>query len=258
MKTIAVANLKGGVGKTTLAVNLGAALSRLGRRVLLVDLDPQANLTDHLGVDFRDICGVEHYFQGEEALPDVRLCYTENLDFLPAGKELVQMESRLQKMPLGNADRYFTIRNAFNKSTLDYDYIVLDCPPSMGLLTINALSYVDYVFLPIQCHYFALKGLGKMLALIDAVKQKYNADLDVGAVIPAMYDRRNRISKFVINRLQDHFNGKLTDAKININIKLAESPRYGKTIFDYQPRSIGAQDFQQLAEEIVARFEVVR
>lgn len=254
MKTVAVTNLKGGVGKTTVAVNLGAALAREGKRVLLVDLDPQANLTDHLGINFREVTGVEALLEKKAAFRDARLQYWENLDIIPAGKELAKLETVLQNMPPTKSTRYYIIKSAFEQAGLDYDYLFVDCPPSLGFLTINALAYVSKVFVPVQCHYFALRGLGKMLALVDIVKQKYNRDLRIGAVIPVMYDKRNNASQFVIDQLKDHFGNRLTGSKIRINIALAESPRYGKTIFEYQVNSAGAEDFKGLAREILQKY----
>ena len=256
MKTIAVTNLKGGVGKTTVSVNLGAALAKEGKRVLLVDLDPQANLTDHLGINFREVRGVETFLENKISFRDTKLTYEENLDILPAGKDLAKLETALQNMPPAKASRYLMIKNVFEAQRFiyQYDFIILDCPPSLGFLSINALSYVSKVFVPVQCHYFALKGLGKILALIDIVKQKYNRDLRIGAVIPVMYDKRNKASEFVIGQLREHFGNRLTEAKIRVNIALAESPRFGKTIFDYRANSAGAEDFKSLASEIVKRY----
>ncbi|MGH1364620.1 MAG: ParA family protein [Calditrichia bacterium] len=252
MKTIAVTNLKGGVGKTTVSINLGAALSRLGKRVLLVDLDPQANLTEHLGTDFRKVPGVERFIDGRSPFADVCINYAENLDFLPAGRDLAKLETVLYNTHPTKAIRYFKLHNAFTKAKLDYDYLIIDCPPSLGFLTINALSFVNEVFVPVQCHYLALRGLGKILALVEVIKKKYNPELTVGKMVPVMYDKRNKMSEYVIGQLESHFNGRVTKAKIRTNIALAESPRYGKTIFDYQSSSHGAKDFDALAKEIVA------
>ena len=253
MKTIAISNLKGGVGKTTVTVNLGAALAKEGKRVLLVDLDPQANLTDHLGVDFRRVAGVEKFLDQQVSFQDVYLTYNDNMHFLPAGRELAKLETALYNMYPTKAKRYFTIKDAFSDAELPYDYVLLDCPPSLGFITINALAFAEEVYVPIQCHYLALRGLGKILALVDIVKKKYNEGLKIGAVIPVMYDRRNKISGFVLDKLHKHFEDRLTDAKIRTNVALAESPRFGKSIFDHAPDSNGAKDFSQLGKEIIKR-----
>lgn len=250
MKTIAVTNLKGGVGKTTVSINLGAALSRIGKRVLLIDLDPQANLTEHLGTDFRKVPGVEQFIDGRSAFEDVVINHSENLDYLPAGRDLAKLETALYNTHPTKAVRYFKIHNAFSKVELEYDFLIIDCPPSLGFLTINALSFVKEVYVPVQCHYLALRGLGKILALVEVIKKKYNPELSVGKMVPVMYDKRNKMSEYVISQLESHFNGQVSKAKIRTNIALAESPRYGKTIFDYQKGSHGAKDFSALAQEV--------
>ena len=250
-RTIAVSNLKGGVGKTTMTVNLGAALANAGKKVLIVDLDPQANMTDHLGVDFRQVMGVEKFLGGEESFEDCYLVYNDNLHFLPAGRELAKLETALYNMSPAKTRRYYSIKEAFEPSGLPYEYIILDCPPSLGFITINALAFAQSVFVPIQCHYLALRGLGKILALVDVVKKKYNPDLEIGAVVPVMYDQRNNMSAFVLEKLKNHFDEKVTDTKIRTNVSLADAPRYGRTIFDHRPDSNGAKDFKKLAAEIL-------
>lgn len=254
--TIAISNLKGGVGKTTMTVNLGAALANAGKKVLIVDLDPQANMTDHLGVDFRQVMGVEKFLSGEESFEDCYLVYDDNLHFLPAGRELAKLETALYNMSPANSQRYFSVKDAFEPSGLSYDYIILDCPPSLGFITINALAFVETVFVPIQCHYLALRGLGKILALVDVVKKKYNSRLEIGAVVPVMYDRRNNMSAFVLDKLKNHFDERVTTTRIRTNVSLADAPRYGRTIFDHRPDSNGAKDFKKLATEILKKSAV--
>ncbi|RMG64392.1 MAG: ParA family protein [Calditrichaeota bacterium] len=250
VRTIAVFNLKGGVGKTTLAVNLGAALQLMGKRVLLVDLDPQHDLTMYLGVNPAQLKGVEYFITRDLKFAEIVRSYNHRFDFLPSGKKLRDLEDLMSALYVNYKKMNFLIRDAFLHIEQQYDYIIFDCPPAGGQLTINALSYVQDVFLPVQCQFLALRGSKKALFLIYRVKTLFNPALRLGAVIPVMYDPRNRLSSVIVEKLHNAYGDYLTDTKIRINVSLAEAPGFGKTIFDYKPFSRGAQDFKKLAREV--------
>ncbi len=253
METIAVFNLKGGVGKTTLTVNLGAALSALGKRVLLIDIDPQQNLTQNLGANPMRVVGIEDFLRGESRFSSVVRGYRNQFDFIPAGRRLKDLDLALAGRYKENPAITKLFANAFSRQHLDYDYIIIDCPPSIGLLTANVLSYVKKVFIPVQCHQFALNGSKKTVSYIYRIKTIFNPALSISAVIPVMFDSRNKLSNAIIQRLDKAFHNKVTHTKIGVNIALAEAPGYGQTIFEYRPDSRGAQDVMQLAEEILQR-----
>ena len=217
---------------------------------MLIDLDPHHSLSLHLGVDSTQINGVEYYLNGERTFKEVLQSYNDNIDFIPAGKKLAVYESKLYKLDPGDTDKYYSIKNAFADISGDYEYLIIDCPPSLGMLTVNALAHVNTVYIPIQCHYFALEGTAEVVELINDIRKLYNKDLKIGAVIPVMYDVRNKISDFVIDKLKEHFSDLVTETKIRVNIALAEAPAFGKTIFDYSKNCHGAWDFKRLAEEI--------
>ncbi len=249
-RTIAVFNLKGGVGKTTLAVNLGAALHMLGKRVLLVDLDPQHDLTMYLGVNPAHLKGVEYFITRDLKFPEVVRSYNHKFDFLPSGKKLRDLEDLMSALYVNYKKMNYLIRDSFLPIEHRYDYIIFDCPPAGGQLTINALSYVQDVFLPVQCQFLALRGSKKALFLVYRVKTLFNPMLCLGAVIPVMYDPRNRLSSVIVEKLREAYGDYLTETKIRINVSLAEAPGFGKTIFDYKPFSRGARDFKRLAKEV--------
>lgn len=250
---LSVVNQKGGVGKTTTAVNLGAYLARLGKFVLLIDLDPQCNATSGLGIDHSKIeKGVYEAISGTANFRDIILQTSiEGYRIAPAtanlagaGVELVNAERREFKL----ADAMMGIRN-------DYDFIIIDSPPSLGLLTINGLIAADQVLIPVQAEYFALEGLGALMQTIELVKQHVKPDLSVLGAVITMFDSRNKLSNEVMNELYKYFPNKIFRSAVPRNVRLAEAPSYGKSIVDYDPGSKGAKAYERLAEEVVAAVE---
>jgi chromosome partitioning protein len=259
MNAFAILSMKGGVGKTTVTVNLGAALSALGRKVLLIDMDSQHDLTQSLGFDAFQIKGVEFLLEKDLKFPDVVKEYSKNLHILPAGKKLKKLELSLSNMLVKTKDSYFSylLRNALEKVQDDYDYILVDCPPSGGFLTVNALTFTDNVIIPVQCQFLGYEAAKRTISFISRIKTFNNPHTRVSSVVPVMFDPRNKLSNIILDRLRNSFNGTLTNSMIRVNTALAEAPAFGKTIFDYKPVSRGAEDFLQLAREIMARYEGV-
>jgi len=256
MKAFAVLSLKGGVGKTTVTLNLGAALGAAGRKVLLIDLDPQHDLTQSLGIDAFRIKGVEFLLEKDLKFEEVLHLYNENLHVLPAGKKLKKLELSLSNLFVKAKDSYFCnlLRNALEEKKDRYDYILIDCPPAGGFLTVNALTFAENVLIPVQCHYLGFESIKKTFSLISKIRRFNNPRVKAAAVIPVMHDARNKISGIIINRLKSSFNGTLSSSIIRVNVSLAEAPAFGKTIFDYKPDSRGAEDFRQLAAEILSKY----
>jgi len=253
MESFALFNLKGGVGKTTLTVNLGAALSSFGKKVMVIDLDPQQNLTQNLGINPMRAIGIEEFLEGKLRFEDVVKTYRGKFDFIPAGKGLKELDITLSAAYKSEQKAGNVFQRYFSRVKLDYDYLLIDCPPSTGLLTMNALSFVKKVLVPVQCHQFALHGSKKTVSFVYKIKAFYNPELTIGGVIPVMYDRRNKLSDSIIRRLESSFRDKLLKTKIGVNIALAEAPGFGKTIFDYKPTSRGARDIKKLAVELMER-----
>ncbi len=253
MRRVAVINQKGGVGKTTTTVNLGAALARLGQRVLVCDLDPQCNLTVHLDIDpcAPEAC-IYDVLVGKAGLTDVaRATDQDGLWVAPAGSDLAGVEVELAS-ELG---RELLLREAFDRDAaareLPYDFILVDCPPSLGLLALNALVACDEVLVPIQAEFFALQGLGKLLEVVDLVQRRLNPRLRISAMVSCRHDPSTNLSRQVIADVRDHFGKVLLDTVIRRNVKLAEAPSHGKTIFAYDPASRGAEDYLALAQEVI-------
>lgn len=257
MKAFAILSMKGGVGKTTVTVNLGAALSALGRRVLLVDMDSQHDLTQSLGIDAYQIKGIEFLLEKDLKFEDIVKEYGENLHVLPAGKKLKKLELSLSTMMVKARDSYFSylLKSSLEKVQDNYDYILVDCPPTSGFLTVNALSFADNVLIPVQCQFLGYEATKKTISFISQIKKFNNPHVKPSTVVPIMYDPRNNLSNLVLDKLKNSFNGNLTGTIIRVNIALAEAPAYGKTILDYRPHSRGAGDFLSLAREIIGRFE---
>lgn len=247
MRTIALANQKGGTGKTTTAVNLGAALAERRRRVLLVDLDPQAHLTAHLGCEDAKLGSYE--LLTSLALPAecVRRGALAGVDVVPASLSLSAAELEL----VGVRGRETVLREALRPLVAGYDYVLFDCPPSLGMLTVNALAAAREVFIPVQLEWMALRGLGQLLRTVDAVKRRVNPELEVTGVIGCMYKARRILSAQVLETLVQHFGGRVFRTIIRENVRLAEAPSHGMPITVYDPRSRGAEDYRSLAAEVL-------
>ncbi|MDG2148058.1 MAG: AAA family ATPase [Planctomycetota bacterium] len=255
MRRIAVINQKGGVGKTTTTVNLGAALARLGYRTLVCDLDPQCNLTVHLGEDPAVVSpSLYELFIGQATLAEVvKPTSQPGLEMIPASIDLAGVELEL----VNEVGREMILRHAFERDEADraehYDFILVDCPPSLGLLSLNALVGCDELFVPIQAEFFALQGLGKLLEIVDLVRSRLNPRLEISSMVSCRHDPSTNLSRAVIADVASHFGDIMLKAPIRRDIKLAEAPSHGKTIFEYAPGSRGAHDYLTLAQELSGR-----
>ena len=247
---ISLLNHKGGVGKTTSTINIGAGLVELGKKVLLVDLDPQANLTLSLGIPRQRVTIYEALRGESEPEP-----YTvrENLDVITSSLDLSGAEMEL----INEAGREYILREMFEPLTEIYDYIIIDCPPSLGLLTLNALTSCQYVIIPLQTEFLALQGLAKIKQVIDKVKFRLNKNLEIGGVVATMYDARRILNRDVVETIHKYFGEKVFKTYIRDTVSLAEAPAQRKDIFSYQPKSVGAKDYMNLCHEILERVEKV-
>lgn len=250
-KIIAIANQKGGVGKTTTSVNLAASLGVLEKKVLLIDADPQANASSGLGIDIENITAgtyqiLEHSCTPEEAIME---CTAPNVHVIPAHIDLVAIEIEL----VDKENREYMLKEALKQVREQYDYILIDCAPSLGLLTLNALTAADSVVIPIQCEYFALEGLGKLLNTIKSVQKIHNPNLDIEGMLLTMYDSRLRLSNQVVEEVQKHFAEMVFETVIQRNVKLSEAPSFGESIINYDATSKGATNYLHLAQEIIRK-----
>ena len=250
---IAIANQKGGVGKTTTAINLAACLARLDRKVLAVDMDPQGNMTSGLGVNKHETpVTVYQMMLGEESFFNtVQHDVSPMLDLIPSSVDLAAVEIELT----GESNKEFILQEILKPVKALYEYIIIDCPPSLNLLTLNALTAADKVLVPIQCEYYALEGLSQLIHTITLVKERLNPALSIDGIVFTMYDARTNLSRQVVENVRENLNQHIYNTVIARNVRLAEAPSFGMPICAYDPSSTGARHYMQLAQEMIDRTE---
>ncbi len=246
MKTIAFTNQKGGVGKTTSTINVGAGLAQEGFQVLLVDLDPQANLTYSLRLSSNRLDNSIYNVLKGEIEADEAIINHNGFDIMPSSIDLSGAEMEFANEPA----REMLLKNKLNTLSKDYDYILIDCPPNLGLLTLNAFTAVKEIFIVLQSEYLALHGLSKLMDVIQIVKERLNPEIEISGIICTLFDGRKNLNNEVVDHIQDYFGDKVFDTIIRDNVALAEAPSHHKTIFEYAPDSHGAKDYKALAQEI--------
>lgn len=250
-KIISIANQKGGVGKTTTAVNLGAALAEAGKQILLIDMDPQANATSSLGIDKRTV-NQSIYDCLMDNVPVERIVKLTNwvrLDLVPANAALAGAEVEL----VNEETREYRLRETLRLISAPYDYILIDCPPSLSLLTLNALTACDSLIVPVQCEYLAMEGLAQLMSTIDAVRRSLNPGLQIEGLVLTMYDGRTHLSQQVVDEVRRHFGDKVFNSLVPRSVRLSEAPSFGQPGIVYAPTTPGAQAYRALAVELIAR-----
>lgn len=254
-RIIAIANQKGGVGKTTTAINLAACLAEAGKKILLIDCDPQGNATSGLGIDkdhlensiyevLLDECGIRQAMQAVDGV--------ENLTVLPSNINLAGAEVELLEVE----DKEYILSNTVDYIRDDYDYILIDCPPSLNILTVNAMTTADSVLVPIQCEYYALEGISQLIHTVELVQERLNPDLTIDGVVFTMYDARTNLSADVVASVRENLNTKVYNTIIPRNVRLAEAPSHGLPIHLYDSRSSGAESYRNLAREVIERRDI--
>lgn len=252
-RTIVIANQKGGVGKTTTAINLSASLAELGKKVLVVDMDPQGNTSSGFGIDKDDTDQtIYELLLGELSLEEcIQKELFTNLSVLPSNINLAGAEIEL----LGIDEKEYLLKKSLDEVKSEYDFIIIDCPPSLNMLTINSMCAGDTVLVPIQCEYYALEGLSQLIHTIDLVKDRLNQDLEIEGVVFTMYDARTNLSLQVVENVKNNLNQTIYKSIIPRNVRLAEAPSYGLPITEYDAKSTGAEAYRLLAEEVIHRGE---
>ena len=253
-RIIAIANQKGGVGKTTTSINLSSCLAEAGKKILAIDLDPQGNTTSGLGVDKDDLENTVYELMLDECTirESIHKTEIENLTLIPSNVNLAGAEIEL----LGIEDKEYILKNAVDYVRDDYDFIIIDCPPSLNMLTINAMTTADSVLVPIQCEYYALEGLSQLIHTIDLVQQRLNPELQIDGIVFTMYDVRTNLSNQVVENVRTNLDTKIYDTLIPRNIRLAEAPSHGLPINMYDTKSAGAESYRMLAKEVMERKNV--
>lgn len=253
-RIIAIANQKGGVGKTTTSINLAASLAEKGKKVLVIDMDPQGNTTSGLGVDKNNLDNTIYELILDEV--SVSECIIknviDNVSIIPANVNLAAAEIEL----IGVDRKEFILKNAIDYVKDRYDFILIDCPPSLSMLTVNAMTTANTVLVPIQCEYYALEGLSQLIHTVNLVKERLNPDLAMEGVVFTMYDSRTNLSAQVVDNVKQNFHQKVFDTLIPRNIRLAEAPSYGMPICMYDPKSAGAESYRSLAQEVINRKDI--
>lgn len=248
-KVIAIANQKGGVGKTTTSINLSASLAKCGKKVLVIDMDPQGNTTTGFGIDKNAVENtIYELFIGECSIKESIISdVIPGVSIIPANVDLTAVEVEL----IGTDNREFILKNEVDWIRDDYDFIMIDCPPSLSMLTINAMTTANSVLVPIQCEFYALEGLSQLIHTINLVKERLSPDLDMEGVVFTMYDSRTNLSEQVVENVKTNISHKVFNTVIPRNIRLAEAPSYGQPICEYDPKSQGAKAYEDLAKEVI-------